>query len=91
VAQKLGRRLAVARLSDVTHAAEDAEGDDARVGGGTRCGIGEGDLDVVAYRIALDLATGRAGPVVLDLRGLVNPLASARAAGERWEKAAFTA
>jgi sugar phosphate isomerase/epimerase len=71
-------RLAVARLSDL----------DSPTAGGVRCAAGEGELDVAGYRIAVDLAAGRAGPVVLDLRGLANPLAAALRGKEAWDGAA---
>lgn len=72
------KRLRVARLSDQ---AANSVG---------RCDVGQGDLDVSAYRIAVDLATARLGPVVLDLRGLANPLAAASVARDAWEGAAFS-
>ena len=65
--QRFAKRLTVARLSDLTS-------------GALRCAIGEGELDIAAYRITLDLASGRTGPVVLDLRGLEAPLAAAETA-----------
>ncbi len=85
---RLRSRLAVARLSDV--AGSRASGESEIDTSGLRSTIGEGDLDVIAYRIALDLAGGRTGPVVLDLRGMENPLAAAAQAKIVWEKAAFT-
>lgn len=92
IVTRLGKRLAVARLSDISGGAEG--GDDAAAVGdiasGVRCAVGEGDLDVVGYRVALDLAAGRTGPVVLDLRGLENALAGAARAARVWSKAAFT-
>lgn len=75
--QRFARRLAVARLSDLTSSA-------------LRCPIGEGELDIAAYRITLDLAAGRTGPVVLDLRGLENPVAAAISGKKAWDGAAFT-
>ena len=71
-----GKRLAVARLSDVT-------------GGALRCAVGEGELELAAYRVAVDLAPSRAGPVVLDLRGVEDPIKAARAAAAAWDNAAF--
>ncbi len=53
-----------------------------------RCAPGEGDLDMVAYRVAMDLATNRRGPVVLDVRGLPQPVQAAAAALQRWDAAA---
>jgi len=75
--QRFAKRLAVARLSDLTSSA-------------LRCPIGEGELDIEAYRITLDLASGRSGPVVLDLRGLEGPVAAAVTAKKAWDGAAFS-
>jgi hypothetical protein len=77
VTAQFGKRLAVARLSDATLSA-------------VRCLVGEGALDVATYRVTLDLASNRSGPVVLDLRGLELPMAAAKATRAAWEKAAFT-
>ena len=52
-----------------------------------RCVPGRGELDLTMYRVSLDLAANRAGPVVLDLRGLNNPLRAAAQARELWESA----
>ncbi len=76
-AQKLGRNMGVARLSDINDSA-------------VRCAVGEGNLDVLTYRLSLDLATGRTGPVVLDLRGLENPFAAASLAKHAWEAGAIS-
>lgn len=76
-AQKLGKRIGVARLSDISD-------------GAVRCPAGEGNLDVLTYRMSLDLATGRSGPVVLDLRGLDNPFTAATKAKEAWEAGAIS-
>lgn len=73
----LGNRLLVARLSD--HRFSEAQ----------RCPVGTGQLDLLAYRVALDLGRGRRGPVVLDLRGLNDPLPAAAAAAIAWQKATF--
>lgn len=80
VTQRLGQRLTVARLSDQVASA-----------GGVRCEVGQGDLDVERYRVMLDLSAGRAGPVVLDLRGLADPRGAAGAALKAWDDAAFHA
>ncbi len=83
-AQKLGEHLRVGRLSD-----EQAEGR-------LRCPVGQGELNLQEYRMTLDLATGRGtggaggGPVVLDLRGLENPIAAATTAQLAWEEASFS-
>ncbi|MFP4146042.1 MAG: sugar phosphate isomerase/epimerase family protein [Phycisphaeraceae bacterium] len=78
---RFGKRLTIARLSDVQLGGE-AES--------VRGPVGEGELDVTAYRIAADIARGRTGPVVLDLRGLTAPLHAAVQARQAWEDAAFT-
>lgn len=91
VVSMLGKRLAVARLCDISGADIDSQRDnDSVTAAGIRCEVGEGDLDVVAYRIALDLAAGRSGPIVLDVRGMENPLNAAAKAAKVWGKAAFT-
>lgn len=74
--QQLGEHLTVARLSDSCHETEPG-----------RCAVGQGDLDVPSYRVALDLATSRAGAVVLDLWGVNNPIATANAAKAVWSDA----
>lgn len=76
--QQHGKALVAARLSDADR------------GLGQRVSIGQGDLDVAAYRIGVDLASSRPGPVVLDLRGLHDPAAAMRLAAEAWEDATFT-
>ncbi len=78
IAQRLGRHLKVARLGDMS--ASDV----------MRKSLGQGDLDIIPYRIAIDLAPSRVGPVVLDLGGVNNPLQAAIHAKAAWEKAAFT-
>lgn len=83
--QKLGPKLRVARLSDLSAGSDLADGDAS-----SRCVVGEGDLDVIPYRVALDLATARRGPVVLELRGLPQPFTAARIARRVWEKSAFS-
>ncbi len=62
-------RLVSARLSD------------AAAGG--RVEAGQGDLDEMAYTVALETA-GYAGDLVLDLRGLADPLGSAKRALASW-------
>ncbi len=76
IAASLGRRLAVARLSDVSS-------------GALRCAVGEGELELSAYRVAVDLAPARSGPVVLDLRGVEDPVGAAKSALKAWENASF--
>lgn len=63
-AQTMSSHLRVARLSDASKNQAD----------GGRQIVGSGSLDVVAYRVSVDLAPKRFGPVVLDLRGLASPL-----------------
>ncbi len=75
--QQVGSRLAIGRLSD------------AGAGDAVRCLPGAGELDVIAYRIAIDLNTARTGPVVLDLRGLGNTLQAAGDAKTVWDDAGF--
>jgi len=77
--QSLGAWLGSARLSDA------ARGQ----GGGDRVAVGSGDLDLLSYRVSVDLAPARRGPVVLDLRGLANPLTAAQAAQSAWDRAAM--
>ena len=78
VVQNLGNRLAVARLRDWS-----GEG----IGS---CPVGRGELDMTRYRVVLDLAPGRVGPVVLDLRGQDNVITSAAVAMQAWESAGFS-
>lgn len=73
---RFARRLISARLSDAAASGE-------------RRPVGDGDLDVADYRVAVDLASEREGPVVLDLRGLAAPLSAAVAARQAWERASF--
>ncbi|MEM1355239.1 MAG: hypothetical protein AAGH88_10190 [Planctomycetota bacterium] len=70
-------QLAGARLSDNPRGLAD----------GSRCLVGSGDLDLMSYRISLDLAPRRRGPVVLDLRGLSQPLDAAALARRAWDDA----
>ncbi len=79
--------LAGARLSDALLQAE--AGDSGSVGSGIRCAVGEGELDVMLYRLALALVKGRSGPVVLDLRGLARADLAALAGLKAWEAAGF--
>jgi sugar phosphate isomerase/epimerase len=88
-AQRLGARLLVARLNDLIGAPQ-APTPSGPTAAGVRCTVGQGDLDLTAYRVAIDLAGRRTGPVVLDLRGLPDPLAAASAAHHAWDHAAFT-
>ena len=75
-AHALGERLLVPRLSD---AVRDADDRDATLRGERRA-VGEGGLDVLGYRVAVSLS-GRVRSMVLDLRGLDDPLAGARDGG----------
>ncbi|MEX0886194.1 MAG: TIM barrel protein [Phycisphaeraceae bacterium] len=87
-AQRLAHHLAVARLSDVERMATDDEADGLR-GEAVRCPVGSGSLDLPAYRVSVDLAQQRVGPVVLDLRGLANAFEAVGAAGRAWDDAGF--
>lgn len=78
-AQTLGDRLAVARLADTLKGQSD----------GSRCMVGGGDLDLQAYRVMVDLAPGRVGPVVLDLSKLGDPVQAAKTALNAWQAAAM--
>ena len=69
--------LTVARLSDTTRGLAD----------GSRLPAGGGDLDVMGYRASVDLAPPRRGPVVLDLRGLDDPLRAMAAGQTAWDRA----
>jgi len=79
IAQRWSKRLKVARLSDLESA-----------GGAVRCPVGEGELDVLQYRLAVDLATARVGPVVLDLRNLELARQAAARGKAAWDDAAFS-
>ncbi|MFN3168734.1 MAG: TIM barrel protein [Phycisphaeraceae bacterium] len=78
-AQAFGDRLVVARLSDARRGMAD----------GTRSIVGKGDLDLMSYRVSVDLAPRRTGPVVLDLRSLADPLVAAERALAAWDGAAM--
>jgi sugar phosphate isomerase/epimerase len=88
--QRLGPRLVVARLSDLIGAPQARQESSPAAAAGVRCIVGQGDLDLIPFRVAVDLAKGRAGPVVLDLRGLPDPLGAAAAARHAWDHAAFS-
>lgn len=75
-AQALSGHLGVARLSDASRGQSDS-----------RCTVGRGDLDLLAYRVSVDLAGPKYGPVVLDLRSLSTPTASAQHAQQAWQNA----
>lgn len=88
------QKLFVARLSDftITGGGDDDDDDQNRSrpnATGLRCAIGQGELNLLAYRIALDLATARRGPVVLDLRNMENVIQAAEAGKTAWDDAAF--
>lgn len=78
VAQSLGSQLRVARLSDASKGQAD----------GGRQVVGTGSLPLMTYRVCIDLAPQRVGPVVLDLRGLASPLESMSLAKQAWDNAA---
>ncbi len=71
--------LGVARLSDLQRTA----------GLTQRCPAGDGELDLMQYRIALDLAKSRRGPVILDTRGLNQPWPSLPRSQTNWDNATF--
>ena len=73
--QQLGDYLTVGRLSDY------------RKDTNLRCAVGQGSLDLMSYRLMLDMAKGRRGPVVLDLRGLEYPQQAAAQAIQAWDNA----
>ena len=78
---RVSRRIVAGRLSDLSGSSG---------AGGLRCAVGEGELDVSSYRVAVDLAPNRVGPVVLDLRGVSAPLSAATAADKAWKDAGVT-
>jgi len=85
IVSKVGSHLAAVRLSDQLSSS------DANLGAsGMRCPVGTGELDIVAYKIAIDLATSRTGPIILDLRGLPNPLSDASTATKAWDDASIS-
>ncbi len=77
-AQALSGSLRVARLSDASKRQAD----------GGRQVVGVGSLSMMPYRVSIDLAPGRVGPVVLDLRGLSSPLNAMSTAKQAWDSAA---
>lgn len=76
---KLAKRLMVARLSDWGGGSSRADA--------CRRPVGQGDLDVLSYRVAVELARKRRGPVVVDLRGVGDPVTAAGAASSAWRAA----
>lgn len=78
VAQSFSEMVRVARLSDASKGQAD----------GGRQVTGAGSLQVMPYRVSVDLAPKRLGPVVLDLRGLTAPLQAMASAKAVWEQAA---
>lgn len=76
---RIGRQLRIGRLSDAT--ATGAEGI-------SRCPVGQGELDVMAYRLALHLAGRRSEMVVLDVRALADVMSAVVAAQSIWDAAA---
>lgn len=75
-AQTLTGQLGAARLSDAT-----------RGQAASQTPLGQGDLDLLSYRVCVDLAQPIHGPVVLDLRGLANPINAAAHAKAAWDQA----
>jgi sugar phosphate isomerase/epimerase len=78
VAQSHSNSITVARLSDASKGQAD----------GGRQVVGMGSLELLAYRVSVDLAPQRTGPVVLDLRGLASPVDAMRCAKSVWDNAA---
>lgn len=76
VIHKYNKKLLVARLSDLSDQ-------------GLRCVVGQGTLDTMLLRLALDLAQNRKGPIVLDLRNMENTLHAATAGKAAWDNAAL--
>ncbi|MCC6581314.1 MAG: TIM barrel protein [Phycisphaeraceae bacterium] len=83
VVHRLSKRLLVGRLSDLQRGGDE----DLAQAGGVRCTVGEGELSVLTYRLALELCARRYGPVVLDLRGMEDAPASSAAAMKAWNAA----
>jgi sugar phosphate isomerase/epimerase len=76
LAQQHGKFISVGRLADYrqdTH---------------LRCSVGDGALDVMNYRLMLDMAPNRRGAVILDLRGLEYPQQAAVDGIQAWDDAA---
>ena len=93
VVEQLGSHLAVARLNDVNVPSTSDEAPNLIA---PRAVVGGGDLDLTAYRVALELGStaehggarfGRAGPVVLDLLHLPEPTNAAQCARTAWDDA----
>ena len=78
-AQSMSSLIRVARLSDASKGQAD----------GGRQLVGTGSLSVMAYRVSVDLAPNRIGPVVLDLRGVASPFEAMESAKVAWSKAAI--
>lgn len=78
-AQLCSKNLLVARLSDASLGQAD----------GGRQVVGSGSLALLPYRVSIDLAPNRVGPVVLDLRGLASPLQAMAFAKTAWDSAAI--
>ncbi|MFK7788161.1 MAG: sugar phosphate isomerase/epimerase family protein [Phycisphaeraceae bacterium] len=77
IAQSMSASLRVARLSDASKGQAD----------GGRQIAGAGSLPLLTYRVSIDLAPHRIGPVVLDLRGLSSPLDAMASAKQAWDNA----
>ena len=80
IAQQSSDALAVARLSDTQLGLAD----------GPRQTVGTGDLDLMSYRVSVDLAQHRGGPVVLDLRNVPAPQRAMGLGRDAWERAAMS-
>lgn len=84
----MGRGDPVAKVQGLSSCLGQARLSDAVQGqGDSRCPLGQGDLDLLAYRVSVDLAEPAFGPLVLDLRSLASPLSAATAGLKQWDSA----
>lgn len=85
------KQLTVARLSDFQTTSgrplSPTTGSAPRPTAGIRCPVGQGDLDLLSYRLALDMAKTRQGPVVLDLRQMEQVSIASTTALQAWDDA----
>jgi len=79
LAQGWSNQIVVGRLSDTQVGLAD----------GSRLAVGEGGLQLMLYRLSMDMAANRHGPMLLDLRGLSDPWAAANKSKQAWESAAI--
>jgi len=76
---RLARRLVVARLGDWGGGSSPADA--------SRLPVGQGHLDVLGYRVAMELVQTRRARVGVALRPLPDPLKAAQAAAAAWRAA----